>query len=75
MERANLGHPTAARNGSLKTSLRVRDITQETECVEEVRFPSGVRADEERPPAKWNVNVAKVTPVFDVQVSDSHPTA
>ena len=64
----DLAHPAASRDGALKSFTR--DITQESQRVQDIGLSGSVRTDEERTPAEVHLRVAaEVAPRLKLQAS------
>ena len=63
---------TPARHRILKSTTSGGDLSQEPQCVEQVRFTGCVRPDDEQPIPKVEVCLLEVAPVLQREVGQSH---
>jgi len=64
MQRTNLRNAAARMDSSLESPLRIGDLAEELECVEEVRFPGCVGTNEEDTSLECHINDEEVAPVL-----------
>jgi hypothetical protein len=73
VERTDLRHASSLLDdGELETALRVGDVPQESDGIEEVGFPRCVGADEENAPLEGDVDAEEVPPVLELDTCEFH---
>jgi hypothetical protein len=72
MEAPELRHSASALNRALKAALRLSDIPEKAESVQQVRLARRIRTDDKSPHLERNIDGPEVSPVIELEVRESH---
>jgi hypothetical protein len=72
VERTKAGDSVTELNRLLEPAARIRQVAQEPEGIEEVRFPTGIRTDNEHPLLQRDIDCEEVSPVPEGNVRKPH---